>query len=61
MAAQEAQAAYKTLEQMDYNLEGYSPPERDSYSQSLASMGSAQISNLTPEDTHGIKTLLFRN
>ena len=30
-AAQDAITSYKSLDQMQYNLDGYSPPERDSY------------------------------
>ena len=45
---------------MNYALDGYSPQERDSY-QAASGLPSGAMSNLTAEETSGIKQLLFRD
>jgi len=46
---------------MQYNLDGYQPPERDNYQAGGGGLQGSQASALTPEETSGIKKLLFRN
>ena len=46
---------------MQYNLDGYSPPERDSYQSGGGGMSGGQTTSLTAQETSGIKKLLFRN